>query len=209
MKMFMKTLMTQKFMVLLFCLVIFFFGVSLSCAGDNGFATTRQEIINKLTTPKTRSFGRTRGFTPQPHENLRTIVVMGTENNAPVKKTVVVRPDHPGNTVNMKIEFDYDSSAIRARAYPLLDELGGAVTSSPLESRRITIIGHTDSDGPEHYNLKLSMKRAQSVKNFLVGRYRVALDRIRVFGYGEALPLEPNTSAYNKQLNRRVEIQAE
>lgn len=201
--------MRHKLPVLLFCLLFLSGAVPFADAGDNEFAETEQEIINKLSKPKTRSLGKTRSFTPNTKEKTRTIVVMGTENKEPVKKTVVVNPDEPVNKVNMKIEFDYDSSAIRAQAYSVLDELGGAVTSSRLESRGITIIGHTDSDGPKDYNLALSMKRARSVKNYLVGRYRVSPDRIKVLGYGEAMPFEPNTTAYNKQLNRRVEIRAE
>ena len=65
----------------------------------------------------------------------------------------------------------------------------------------------TDSDGSDAYNLKLSLNRALSVKDYLVGNFSIKRDRLKVVGYGEAVPLAPNTSALNKQMNRRVEVQ--
>ena len=77
-----------------------------------------------------------------------------------------------------------------------------------LQGKRLILKGHTVSDGEDAYNLTLSLNRALSVQNYLVGNFEIEPDRIRVVGYGEALVLVPNTSAANKQLNRRVEVQA-
>ena len=68
------------------------------------------------------------------------------------------------------------------------------------------INGHTDSDGKDKYNLRLSLNRAGAVKKYLMDHYNVSRDRLKVMGYGECMPLKPNTSEKNKQLNRRVEI---
>ena len=52
----------------------------------------------------------------------------------------------------------------------------------------------------------MSLNRALAVKDYLVGKYGISPDRLKVFGFGESMPLAPNTSVENKQLNRRVEI---
>jgi OOP family OmpA-OmpF porin len=68
------------------------------------------------------------------------------------------------------------------------------------------IIGHTDSDGEIQHNYRLSLNRAQAVKDYLVTHYPIDPVRLKVIGYGESHPLVRNMSAVNKQINRRVEI---
>jgi len=69
---------------------------------------------------------------------------------------------------------------------------------------KILVVGHTDSDGDELYNKELSMKRAASVKNYLVSR-KIKND-ITAIGKGERSPIVENNSDVNKRKNRRVEI---
>ena len=69
----------------------------------------------------------------------------------------------------------------------------------------IEIGGHTDSDGDADFNLQLSQKRVDSVKKALI-KEGIDPARIKAIGYGETKPLVPNTTAENKQKNRRVEI---
>jgi outer membrane protein OmpA-like peptidoglycan-associated protein len=71
--------------------------------------------------------------------------------------------------------------------------------------RQVTVEGHTDSQGKDDYNLKLSQRRADSVKNYLVG-HGVAAERITPVGKGESLPVADNKTAEGRQHNRRVEI---
>jgi len=54
----------------------------------------------------------------------------------------------------------------------------------------------------------LSLNRAGAVKQYLIDHYTISPDQLKVVGYGESMPLKPNTSKENKQLNRRVEIVA-
>ena len=70
---------------------------------------------------------------------------------------------------------------------------------------KITIEGHTDSDGKAEYNLKLSQGRVDTVKAELVNS-GISADRLKPIGYGETKPLVPNDSAENKARNRRVEF---
>ena len=69
----------------------------------------------------------------------------------------------------------------------------------------VIIEGHTDNMGGKSHNLKLSMKRATSVADFLKEN-RVSGDRIKVVGYGESQPLFANTTADGRRQNRRVEL---
>ena len=75
--------------------------------------------------------------------------------------------------------------------------------SNPLVT--IEIGGHTDSSGSQNYNLVLSEKRAQSVKNVLVQR-GLPSDRIHIKGYGMTEPLNSNLSEQEKAENRRTEL---
>ena len=85
-----------------------------------------------------------------------------------------------------------------------MDEIADVMVSHP-ELLRIRVEGHTDSDGNDRYNLKLSQLRAESVVAYLTGR-GVEIQRLDPVGFGETRPLVDNTTAENKQLNRRVEF---
>lgn len=70
---------------------------------------------------------------------------------------------------------------------------------------KIQLNGHTDSDGPEWYNQKLSASRAKSVSQFLI-QHGIEASRINTRGYGESKPIASNDTPQNKYLNRRVEV---
>lgn len=129
--------------------------------------------------------------------------------SADIEKGLTGPQAETGASVNLRIEFDYDSYRIRPASHGYLDELGKALTGDLLNHKKIVIKGHTDSDGARAYNRKLSLNRAESVKDYLVGNFAIGAGRLRVVGHGETRPLVPNTTAANKQINRRVEIQAE
>ena len=176
-------------------------------ADELGFATKKEEIVRGLTRSWPKQTVRTRSLSPK--VRTRRIEVMAIKDGKDVKEEIIVVENEPIPSVNLKIEFDYNSYQIRSGSYRLLNELGEALKSEALKEKRIIIKGHTDSDGSDAYNLKLSLNRASSVKNYLVGSFSIADNQLRVVGFGEAVPLVPNITAENKQLNRRVEIQAE
>lgn len=74
---------------------------------------------------------------------------------------------------------------------------------------KIIVEGHTDSTGPEWFNLELSQKRADMVKEYLVVVEGIEESRIKAIGYGESRPLYPNDTPENMARNRRVEIKTE
>jgi len=103
------------------------------------------------------------------------------------------------------IYFDTNCPAIKAKSYALLREYAEALKTG-LAKIKLEIGGHTDSKGSKAYNLKLSKKRAQTVKDFLVFAYGVKDNRIVVKGYGESQPLVSNRTATGRSKNRRVEF---
>jgi len=82
----------------------------------------------------------------------------------------------------------------------LLDNAGGADLINSL-----TVVGYTDSTGPEEYNLKLSQKRAASVGNYFISQ-GVSSSKISEEGMGEENPIAPNDTKEGRRANRRVEI---
>ena len=85
-----------------------------------------------------------------------------------------------------------------------LDDLAAKVKSINLEV--VIAIGHTDSIGSDAYNQKLSVRRAESVKAYLVSK-GVEPNRIYTEGKGEKQPVASNKTADGRQKNRRVEIE--
>jgi OOP family OmpA-OmpF porin len=101
--------------------------------------------------------------------------------------------------------FDFDKADLKSSAYPILDEGVTVLENNP--SLNIEIQGYTDSTGSEDYNLKLSQRRAESVKNFLVNR-GIDPGRLTAKGYGSANPVASNDTPEGRAKNRRVEFRA-
>lgn len=100
--------------------------------------------------------------------------------------------------------FDFDKYAIKPDGRAMLDELVRQISTIDLEV--ILAVGFTDSIGTEQYNLGLSQRRANAVKEYLVSR---GIDPNRVYteGKGEADPVASNATAQGRAMNRRVEIE--
>jgi outer membrane protein OmpA-like peptidoglycan-associated protein len=186
-------------------------------AGQYNFETTAEGMVEKLsrTEPAPAAAGTTQTGGHQLGTTLkfrgiggfRSVRVIRRHDGGTVEDTMTVPPRRVGY-VNLKVLFDVDSFALRPESFPLLDELGKALINPRLGERPVAINGHTDSDGPDRYNLRLSFDRAMAVKSYLTANHGVAPERIEVLGYGESVPLKANSSAANKQLNRRVEVVA-
>lgn len=102
------------------------------------------------------------------------------------------------------ITFATDSASISSDFNPILNDVATVVNE--YEKTVLLIKGHTDDTGSEQYNQSLSERRAQSVKNLLT-TFNVNTKRISTVGMGEYQPKVPNTSAQNRQMNRRVELE--
>ncbi len=98
--------------------------------------------------------------------------------------------------------FDIDRHDIRPDA---ADALAKLATIARAYRGPVRLVGHTDGDGSDAYNLALSQRRAASVKQWLAERGTIDAARITTEGLGESSPRAPNDTPANKQLNRRVE----
>ena len=101
------------------------------------------------------------------------------------------------------VNFAFNSSKIDVKSEHILDEAVTALNNAI--SVDIRIEGHTDSVGSEAYNLKLSQKRADAVKAYLVA-HGIAASRLSTVGMGESHPVAANNTAEGRYQNRRVEL---
>lgn len=101
------------------------------------------------------------------------------------------------------ISFDVNSASIRPAMRNVLDPFASNLRDDP--NARISIVGHTDSSGSDAVNNPLSIDRAQSVRDYLVGR-GVPAAHVQTAGRGEREPVADNSSDAGRARNRRVEI---
>lgn len=99
--------------------------------------------------------------------------------------------------------FDYNRASLKPGAQQNLYRLVTYLSEHP--EQMIRIEGHADNTGSDSYNLDLSERRAQAVRDFLIGS-GIGAERITARGLGEAYPLASNNTEAGRQQNRRVEI---
>jgi OmpA-OmpF porin, OOP family len=99
--------------------------------------------------------------------------------------------------------FDTGKADVRPDSYPELDRIALSVTENA--KLIIEIGGHTDNVGKDEANQKLSQERADSVREYIVGK-GIEPDRIQSKGYGETQPIQTNDTEEGRQANRRVEV---
>lgn len=101
------------------------------------------------------------------------------------------------------IEFEFNSARLFESSYKTLDLVANILKRHP--TLKLIVEGHTDDVGGHEYNDLLSLKRAGSVKNYLVSQ-GIYPDFVRVYGYGKRRPVTSDTSDIGRALNRRVEF---
>ena len=188
--------------------------VSPAIALGNSFETNSSGIIDKLmAAPATgmQPIYKTRGLSqPKQQEDYKIRglrIVKKSDGTREYKPIEINKSDRDrASKVNLEIRFDVNSARLRPKSIPLLDELAKALKDPRLLTNSYFINGHTDSDGSDEHNLKLSLERADSVRQYLVQNHNIDDGRLRVMGYGEGLPLNANRTRAEKQINRRVEI---
>ena len=104
----------------------------------------------------------------------------------------------------LNVKFKTGKSAIQEASKGQVADLAAFLTQYP--QTKVTIEGHTDSDGSAEYNRLLSQKRAEAVRQSLINDYQVAADRLTAIGYGEDKPIADNATAEGKAQNRRVVV---
>ena len=123
---------------------------------------------------------------------------------APAPMAVVAAPTSQKVTFAADALFDFDKSVLKPEGKAKLTELVGKLKDVNLEA--VVATGHTDSIGKAEYNQKLSVRRAESVKAYLISA-GVAADRVYTSGKGLTQPVADNKTAAGRAKNRRVEIE--
>ena len=128
----------------------------------------------------------------------------------PAPKVVAPPPPPPQPVAATKVTyaadafFDFDKAVVKAEGKAKLDDLIGKVKGINLEV--IIAVGHTDSVGTDKYNQKLSVRRAEAVKAYLVSK-GIEKNRVYTEGKGEKQPVADNKTKEGRAKNRRVEIE--
>lgn len=99
--------------------------------------------------------------------------------------------------------FDVDKATLRPESVQELDKLADIMRHNP--NLKIELSGHTDSDGNDDHNMRLSDSRAKAVVDYLIAK-GINPARLTWKGYGETKPIELNDTPEHKQLNRRTEV---
>jgi outer membrane protein OmpA-like peptidoglycan-associated protein len=128
--------------------------------------------------------------------------------SSPLQPTTIISTEPTGPAVGSLIRledvyFDTDQATLRPNSKESLDKLLALLKQYP--TMRIEIQGHTDSDGSEDHNMELSSDRAKAVRQYLIDG-GIQPGRLTSQGYGEHVPIAPNTTQQGKQLNRRSMI---
>lgn len=101
------------------------------------------------------------------------------------------------------VTFDFGKANLKSQFYPALDNV--ASTLAQYNQTIVEVSGHTDSIGSDAANQTLSVQRANSVGNYLIGKGLVR-ERFEIVGFGETRPVASNDTDSGRALNRRVEI---
>ncbi len=167
-----------------------------------------EQIIKALKSPKL-----TRSLTTSPADAARAAddarFVNSLRNRTTRSLTTVERDkiatiakDRP--SIDLEINFDFNSASIGSKALPQVTALGDALSSSDLKGRTFVVAGHTDAKGSEPYNQELSERRAEAVKRFLREKYGIEASNLVTVGYGKSQLKSPTDPLADE--NRRVQV---
>ncbi|MFC1551597.1 OmpA family protein [Candidatus Latescibacterota bacterium] len=124
-----------------------------------------------------------------------------------LKKVEGAKVERVGEGIQLTMEsgilFQTNQATLQTEARQNIQKIAEVLTTYP--DTDIIVVGHTDSDGAEDYNQKLSEQRAQSVVDNLKS-LGVSDSRLKMIGYGETQPVASNDTSTGKQANRRVEV---
>ncbi len=108
-------------------------------------------------------------------------------------------------TISATALFDFDKAVLKEQGKDAIHGLDEQIKSKGAEVIDINVVGHTDSVGPEEYNMQLSIRRATAVKDYMVSE-GIDPGIIDVIGKGESEPVASNDTAAGRAENRRVDI---
>ena len=132
------------------------------------------------------------------------VFVMKAKTASMPPKKVVIKPIPPLPKVLNNVQFKVNSSDFEAHSFPQLDS--AALTLINFPKLQILIKGHTSSEGNAENNQRLSERRAEAVKNYLINK-GIAINRLQTKGFGATQPVSVEKTEDNRRLNRRIEFE--
>lgn len=137
-----------------------------------------------------------------------TVPAPGTADGCPPpvvepEPTPAAEPAAPRKLTLEGVNFDSDSARLRPESLTILGN--AAATLKEWGEVKVEVAGHTDSVNSDAYNLRLSQRRAEAVRAYLI-KEGVAAERLTAKGYGESSPVADNKTAAGRAKNRRVEL---
>jgi outer membrane protein OmpA-like peptidoglycan-associated protein len=121
-----------------------------------------------------------------------------------IRKNYYLTPIEKGLTMQLnEIHFNFGKTTLSPDSYSALDKMATFLSKNP--SLQVEVAGHTDSEGPDDYNLFLSQARAEAVLKYIVDK-GISKDQLIAKGYGETKPVDTNETYAGMAKNRRVEL---
>ena len=125
--------------------------------------------------------------------------LLSPEERARVASIALEKP-----SIDLDINFDYNSASISRKALPAVAELGKALSSPELKGSMVLLAGHTDGKGGDEYNQALSERRAEAIKRYLVEKFGLKPENLVAAGYGKTQLKNAANPAADE--NRRVQV---
>ena len=187
--------------------IVLFWSSAIAQAGD---PVTAQDILNALTPkPLTRSLRGPATDEPQKQTPEQQNFVNSVRNRSTRSLTLderneltTISKDKP--SIDIEIDFAYNSAEIGREASPGVTTLGQALSSPQLASSTFVLAGYTDAKGSDPFNQDLSERRAESVKTYLIEHYKLPAANLISVGYGKTML--KNTKNPFAAENRRVQV---
>jgi len=180
---------------------------------DFGDKTFKAADVVRALAPRPAATNAPEGATRGPKLNDAATTSRGVSLNkdytpdAPAAATAAEAPQVASapRKLSMRLQFALNSAELSPGAKRRLDAVGEALGTAELGNARFVISGHTDSTGSYDYNLRLSKRRADAVKLYLVSAHDVEPRRLKAVGRGPDDPLDEANPA--NPLNRRVQLE--
>ena len=158
---------------------------------------TADEIVRALV-PKADSAGAPGSAPTRTKRGLGVVQAGSPGSDSPSSQQV-------RRSVSMQLQFDFDSARLSDSALTRLDAVGTALLAPELVGSRFVISGHTDATGRYDYNLGLSKRRAEAVRDYLVRRHGIPPERMLPVGKASDDPID--TANPESAANRRVQLE--
>lgn len=122
----------------------------------------------------------------------------------PPQEEALAKVEKKKIVITKRIHFEFDKAVIRPISFRILDAVVDILKTNS-DIRKVRVEGHCDYKGSDAYNMRLSQRRANAVRDYLMA-HGVEADRLVAVGYGESRPIATNETAEGRARNRRVEF---